>query len=138
MPVRKMRVEVYDGSGNRYTVSFEGQVTREKALHILDLIELLGGMPGVNPELGGTSSKASKFEKVRLIVQKRFPITWFSSKDIQSMYEQEFKEPIRLSTISTYLSRMTDRGILQKGGMSNRRHYQALTGASQHALNSLH
>jgi hypothetical protein len=138
MPVRKMRVEVFDGSGNRYTVSFEGQVTREKALRLLDLIELLGGMPGVNPELSGTSSEVSKFEKVRLIVQKRFPIAWFSSRDVQSMYEQEFKEPIRLSTISTYLSRMAERGFLQKGGMSNRRHYKALTGASQHALTSLH
>jgi len=138
MPVRKMKVEVFDGSGNRYTVSFEGQVTREKALRLLDLIELLGGMPGINPELGGTSSEASKFEKVRLIIQKRLPIAWFSSKDVQSMYEQEFKEPIRLSTISTYLSRMADRGILQKGGMSNRRHYKALTGASQNALTSLH
>ncbi len=138
MPVRKMKVEVFDGSGNRYTVSFEGQVTREKALRLLDLIELLGGMPGVNPELSGSSFEASKFEKVRLIVQKRFPIAWFSSKDVQSMYEQEFKEPIRLSTLSTYLSRMADRGILQKGGMSNRRHYKALTGASQNALTSLH
>ena len=138
MPVRKMRVEVFDGSGNRYTVTFEGQVTREKALRLLDLIELLGGMPGVNPELGGTSSETSKFEKVRLIVQRRFPIVWFLSKDVQSVYEQEFKEPIGLSTISTYLSRMVDRSVLQKGGMSNRRRYKVLTGASQNALTPLH
>ena len=137
MPVRKMRVDILDGNGNRYTVTFEGQVTREKALRLLDLIELLGGMPGVNPEWGSATSESSKFEKVRLIVQKRFRIAWFSSKDVQSMYEEEFKEPILLSTVSTYLSRMADRGLLQKGRMSNRRRYKALTGASQNALTFL-
>jgi len=137
MPVRKMRVEVFDGSGNRYTVTFEGKVTREEALRLLDLIELLGGMPGVNPEWAGAASESSKFEKVHLIVQKHFPIAWFTSKDAQSMYEQEFKEPIPLSTVSTYLSRMADRGLLKKGGISNRRHYKALTGASQSALTLL-
>ena len=89
MPVRKMRVEVFDGSGNRYTVTFEGQVTREKALRLLDLIELLGGMPGVNPELGGTSSETSKFEKVRLIVQRRFPI----AKNTRSYSTRRGREP---------------------------------------------
>jgi len=137
MPVRKMRVEVFDGSGNRYTVTFEGKVTREEALRLLDLIELLGGMPGVNPEWAGAASESSKFEKVHLIVQKHFPIAWFSSKDVQSIYEQEFKEPIPLSTVSTYLSRMADRGLLKKGGVSNRRHYKALTGTSQSALTLL-
>lgn len=136
MPIRKMRVEIFDGSGNRYTVTFEGQVTREKALRLLDLIELLGGMPG-NPEWGSATSESSKYEKVCLIVQKRFPIAWFSSKDVRSTYEQEFKEPIRLSTVSTYLSRMAERGLLKKGGRSNRRHYKALTGASPSALTVL-
>jgi hypothetical protein len=47
-----MRVEVFDGSGNRYTVTFEGYVTREKAIRLLDIVELLGGIPEEeNPEL---------------------------------------------------------------------------------------
>jgi hypothetical protein len=45
LPVRKMKVEVYDESGNRYVISFEGRVTREKALKIFDMVELLGGIP---------------------------------------------------------------------------------------------
>jgi len=134
MPVRKMRVEVFDGSGNRYAITFEGEVTREKALRLMDLIELLGGMPGVNPEWDRTTSEMSKFEKIGLIVHKHLPIVWFASKDVQSMYEQEFKEPISLSTVSTYLSRMADRGVLVKSGMSNRCRYKTITGTPQSAL----
>jgi DNA-binding transcriptional ArsR family regulator len=122
-----MRVEVFDGSGNRYTITFEGQVTREKALRLLDLVELLGGMPAGNPEWNHAASGMSKFDKVRLVIDKSFPIVWFSSKDIQSAYEEEFKEPISLSTVSTYLSRMTDRGILAKNETANRRRYKMIT-----------
>jgi len=137
MPVRKIRVEVFDGSGNRYTITFEGQVTREKALRLLDLVELLGGMPTGNPEWNRAASDLSKFDKVRLIIDKNFPIVWFSSRDVQSAYEQEFKEPISLSTVSTYLSRMADRGVLAKSGMSNRWRYRAMTKISQSMLSSI-
>jgi len=131
MPARKMRVEISDGSGDRYTITFEGQVTREKALRLLDLVELLGGMPTVNLGWNRSTSDLSKIDKIRLVVEKSFSIGWFSSRDIQSAYEEEFKEPISLSTVSTYLSRMADRGILAKNGVSNRRRYKIMTDVSK-------
>ncbi len=137
MPVKKMRVEVFDGGGNRYTITFEGNVTREKALRLLDLIELLGGMPSLNPNLEETTSAHSKIDKLRSILEKHFPIVWFSSKDAQLVYEQQFKEPINLSTVSTYLSRMADRGVLTKSGTSNRRRYRTTTRISQSTLSSM-
>jgi hypothetical protein len=128
MPARKMRVELFDNEGNRYTIAFEGQITRDKALRLLDLVELLGGMPGEGATSGAggalTSSNLSRFEKVRLVIQKSFPLVWFSSKDIQSVYEQELKEPINLSTVSTYLARMTNRGLLLRAGESNNLKYK--------------
>ena len=128
MPARKMRVELFDSEGNRYTIAFEGQVTRDKALRLLDLVELLGGMPseGATSTPGSvlSSNKLSRFEKVRLIIQKNFPLVWFSSKDVQSMYEQELKEPVSLSTVSTYLSRMTNRGLLLRAGEGSKLKYK--------------
>lgn len=135
MPARKIRVEVFDGSGNRYTVTFEGQVSREKALRLLDIVELLGGMPGVNPTDIQPVSELSKLEKVHLIVEKHFPIIWFSSKDVRIMYEQELKEPLNLSTVSTYLSRMADRGVLLKSGSANSKRYRLVTHVMQSSLN---
>jgi hypothetical protein len=128
MPARKIRVELSDTEGNRYSVSFEGQVTRDKAVRLLDLVELLGGMPGGgnNPTVGGTIPNAglSKYDKVQGIVHKHFPVVWFSSKEVQSVYEQELKEPISLSTVATYLSRMTAKGIVLKTGTSNNLKYK--------------
>jgi hypothetical protein len=128
MPARKMRVELFDGEGNRYTVAFEGQITRDKALRLLDLVELLGGMPdGASSAVAGVSADKSfsRFEKVRSVIQKSFPLVWFSSRDIQSAYEQELKEPVSLSTVSTYLARMANRGLLLRAGENNNMKYKA-------------
>ena len=128
MPAKKMRVELFDGEGNRYTVAFEGQITRDKALRLLDLVELLGGMPNETGSSGPThvmpGAVFSRFEKVRSLIQKGFPLVWFCSRDIQSIYEKEFKEPVSLSTISTYLARMTNKGWLTRAGESNSLKYK--------------
>ena len=138
MPARKMRVELFDSEGNRYTIAFEGQVTRDKAVRLLDLVELLGGMPGEAPP-GGTGNnqtvtRASRFDKVRSVVQKSFPLVWFSSKEIQSVYEQELKEPVSLSTVSTYLSRMASKGFLIRTGNANDLKYKISTATPQSVI----
>ena len=135
MPARKMRVELFDSEGNRYTVAFEGQITRDKAMRLLYLVELLGGMPG-GPQSSGAGNvsmvnTSSRLEKVRTVVQKSFPLVWFSSKDIQSVYEQELKEPISLSTVSTYLSRLATRGLLLRMGAANSLKYKISTSTPQ-------
>ncbi len=133
MPTKKMRVEIFN-DGDRYTITFEGQVTRDKALRLLDLVELLGGMPTVNSESSRPISEIPKIEKVRLAAEKNFPVGWFSSTDLQSAYEKQFNEPIRLSTASTYLSRLADRGFFIKKGASNQLRYRIMTAISKHQV----
>jgi len=136
-----MRVELFDNDGNRYTIAFEGQVTRDKALRLLDLVELLGGAPSENPNSSPnsalTSSLVSRFEKVHVVIQKSFPMIWFSSKDIQSMYEQDLKEPIGLSTVSTYLSRMASKGLLLRTGGSNNLKYRTAPNIPQASIRQI-
>jgi hypothetical protein len=85
-------------------------------------------MPGEGATSGAgtvlTGNSLSRFEKVRLVIQKNFPLVWFSSKDIQSVYEQELKEPVSLSTVSTYLARMTNRGLLLRAGEGSNLKYK--------------
>jgi len=134
MPAKKMRVEIFN-DGDRYTITFEGQVTRDKALRLLDLVELLGGMPTVNAKLQKSASEMPKIQKVRLVAEKSYPVGWFSSKDLQSAYEKQFNEPIRLSTISTYLSRLSDRGFFLRRGSSNQLRYRLVTAISNYQVN---
>jgi hypothetical protein len=130
MPARKMRIEVFDSEGNKYSIAFEGNVTREKALRILDLVELLGGVSS-SPQETSMINETSKYDKLLKVIQQHFPLLWFSSKEVQAVYEQEYKEPISLSTVATYLSRMTNKGLLIRSGASNRIKYRASPSFSQ-------
>ncbi len=135
MPAKKMRVEVFDDTGNRYTVTFEGQVSREKALRLIDIVELLGGMPGMNTGAAEPLADQSKVDKIRMIFERHFPIVWFSSKDVQAVYEQELKEPIGLSTVATYLARLAERGVLTRNHASTSVRYRLLTRTAPNVLN---
>jgi len=138
MPARKMRVELFDSEGNRYSIAFEGQITRDKAVRLLDLVELLGGVSsdGVNKTTSTVvaGTEFSKFDKVHLLIQKSFPVVWFSSREVQSAYEQEHKEPVSLSTIATYLARLSNKGLLAKAGASNRLKYKLASTLPQATL----
>ncbi len=136
MPARKMRVEVFDEQGNRYKITFEGEVTREKALRLLDIVELLGGVHS------GEKSKESivettKFDKAKSIVEKYFRFTHFSSKQVFAMYKQEFDEPISLSTISTYLARMAERGFVVRQGPTHKRTYLMVAKLAQNSVTNM-
>lgn len=133
MSAKKIRVEIFN-DGDRYTITFEGQITRDKTLRLLDLVELLGGMSTVNSDAIGAASELSKIEKVRLVAEKNFPLGWFSSKELQTVYENQFNEPISLSTTSTYLSRLTTRGFLIKKGGSNQLRYKITTAMAKYPI----
>ncbi len=122
MPARKMRVELFDTDGNKYSISFEGQVTRDKALRLIDLVELLGGATNERAATANvltTDETLSKYDKLHAIIRKNFPLVWFSSRETQVTYERELREPISLSTVATYLSRMTDKGFVVRTGAGN-------------------
>ena len=133
MPTKKMRVEIFN-DGDRYTITFEGRITRDKALRLLDLVELLGGTPSVTSEVTHFESNISKIEKVRLTAGKNFPVGWFSSKELQLAYEKKYNEPLSLSTASTYLSRLTDRGFFMKKGASNQLRYRIMSAISNYKV----
>jgi hypothetical protein len=137
MPARKMRVELFDGEGNRYSISFEGQITRDKALRLIDLVELLGGVPAGGGNPGTTPSpptfESTKFGRMRTMIVKHFPLIWFSSREVQAAFEEEYREPIALSTVATYLSRMAAKGLALRAGPSNSLKYKVATNVTHAA-----
>ena len=127
-----MNIEVFDVEGNRYSITFEGNVTRQKALRLFDIIELLGGVQETKTE--NQAILLSKFDKTKLVVKKHFPYSWFSSKDVFHAYEQEFNKPVSKSTISTYLARLVDRGFLARREKTSGICYRLLTTLTQNTM----
>jgi hypothetical protein len=74
----------------------------------------------VRKELSDVSLTIS--ERLELFLKYEFPDMWATSQDIQQHYEKIYG-PLKLSTVSTYLSRMYHKNIVQRRGNRNRREY---------------
>jgi len=137
MSAKKLKVEAFDAKGNHYTLTLEGNFSRDKVLNLLDLMDLLGGSPDDGFERRSTSGGPSKFDKLSSLMKQYFSFRWFDSSDAQKLYEQEFGGPIGLSTVSTYLSRMTARGFLTRKGTGTRVRYRLFTAPRQEIVDGL-
>ena len=84
--------------------NIEGNINREKVLKIFELMDLMNIEEADNNP--GTESVGGK---IWHIVDKYYPTGRFTSSEILERYEDEFNEPIKLSVISTYLSRFTSK-----------------------------
>ena len=51
------------------------------------------------------------------------------------MYEQEIREPISLSTVATYLARLSAKGSILKTGTANKLKYRTLPTFAKAAIN---
>ena len=127
MPARKLRLEVFDSQGNRYTLTCEGSVNKERALQLFDMVELVGGSENEKNEWRRTSPAETKFAKISSAIERHFSMEWFSSQDARKVCERVLGEHLSLSTVSTYLSRLADRGFLMRKGSSAQRRYKVLT-----------
>lgn len=109
---KKIKIEFSDDDGGNYTLSLDGSMSRDKVLKIMDMVELLGG--NEEKEKSSLLSKDTSFGKLYDLIEKKFPLGSFTSTDILEVYEDEFNMPIRLSTISTYLSRLEKKKLLSR------------------------
>jgi hypothetical protein len=107
---RRIKIEFDDGEGGKYKVSIEGNVSRDKVVKIIDMAEMIEGKNEVNQQI--PLSKETTFGRLYALIEKKFTFGSFASTDILEAYEDEYNNPIRLSVISTYLQRLTEKGLL--------------------------
>jgi len=106
---KKISIKLDDGQGGKYSLSVEGNVTREKIVKVFELMELLDmekAEEGANLNSVGS--------KIWNVVENKFSFGDFTSSELLEAYEDEFNQPVKLSVISTYLSRYAERGALER------------------------
>jgi len=121
MARKRIRIDLEDADGAKYNFSLEGNVTREKMLKIFELMNL---MNIEEPETGAQLDSIGA--KIWNVIDKNFPIGKFTSSMILEKYEDEYEEPIKLSVISTYLSRFAVKGKVAREKQGKEWSYQIL------------
>ncbi len=109
MAKKRIRIDMEDSDGARYDIKLEGNVTRDKVLKIFEMMDLMN-----IEEEQETTNIDSIGAKIWHIVDKFFPMGKFTSTNILEKYEDEYNEPVKLSVISTYLSRFSTKGKINR------------------------
>lgn len=129
---KKIKIEFEDAEGSKYNLSLDGDISKNKILRVYELMESLNTQVPLEAENNGKERRVpgqgyirpgdnlmSVGSKIWYIIENKFPSSTFTSSDIQDMYEEEYKESMRLDAIATYLSRYANKGKLvrnKKGG----------------------
>jgi len=121
MARKRIRIDMEDADGAKYDIKLEGNVTRDKVLKIFEMMDLMNIEQG--PEAPNLDSIGGKIWNV---VDKHFPVGKFTSTEILEKYEDEYNEPIKLSVISTYLSRFASKGRVERSKTGREWSYQTI------------
>lgn len=110
--MKRVKIEICDTNGEQITVALSGQLVKDKLLKILQLIE---NDEATSP-LPTTSVVKTTKEKLLDVITSELNTVWFTSKDLSLLFQERFREPIKPSTISTYLTRLYSNGYLERKG----------------------
>lgn len=128
----RIRIEIED-KGLKSSHEFEshnmdGEALRDK---IIGFLSASGVFEGVDERAKATSpahnynSGGTLMDRLGDFIKYEFSNTWFTTQELRERYET-VADDIKLSTVSTYLSRMNRDGLLDKKGNRNNRQYRLI------------
>jgi len=141
----RVRIEIED-KGLKSSHEFESQNMDGEALRdkIIGFLSASGVFEGTDERAKATSSAhnynsgGTLMDRLEGFIRYEFSGTWFTTQELRERYET-VADDIKLSTVSTYLSRMNRDGLLDRKGNRNNRQYRLIEKAepemiSQHSV----
>ena len=126
MKQKRIRIDVHDKDGAKYDFKIEGNITKEKALKIFELMDLINIEEEQVPDLDSVGGK------IWNIIENSFPAGRFTSSAVLEKYEDEYNQPIKLSVISTYLARFASKNRIERTRSGREWSYQIIRIAQKH------
>jgi hypothetical protein len=110
---KKIKLEFFDKSGVKHSLAIEGEFTSEKVNRLLEYAEIVAGSTHQQPSL---LTHESKMNRLLDVINTQLGDRRFDSREIWQAYQETWGEDFSLGAISTYLSRLVDRGLLDRDG----------------------
>jgi hypothetical protein len=114
---KKVKIEFTDEEGTKYSFAVHGPFSQDKVRKIMEMADLLSGEHGAPQRQSG--AEPSRYDQIFRLIESSYSMKEFSSADIARDYEEVHGGSIPLSTVSTYLARLTDRGNLKRQKFGN-------------------
>lgn len=111
---KKIKLEFFDGTGVKHSIAIEGDLTVDKVNKLLEYAEIVAGS---NPPPSiPVALQDSKMTKLLDVINTRLAGRRFDSREVWQGYRDIWGEEFSLGAVSTYLSRLVDRGTLEREG----------------------
>jgi len=136
----RIRIEIED-KGLKSCHEFESQNMEGEALRdrIISFLSASGIFEGAEERTRSAESVhdygkgTTLMERLEGFIRFEFSNTWFTTQELRERYET-VADDIKLSTVSTYLSRMNRDGLLDRRGNRNNRQYRLIDDAEAGAI----
>jgi hypothetical protein len=105
---RKIKIELEDENGEKYNLTLQGALTKEKLLNVIEFVQLFDKNSIDRSFEGNFERRVSDTKlgyKLWNLIIENFRYHTFTSSDILRIYHDLYYESIQLSVISIYLSR---------------------------------
>ncbi len=127
----RIRIEIEDkglkSSHEFESLNMDGEALRDRIIGFLSASGVFE-----NKTEGAASGAAARdyssgtlMDRLEDFIRYEFSNTWFTTQELREKYET-VADDIKLSTVSTYLSRMNRDGLLDKRGNRNNRQYRLI------------
>jgi hypothetical protein len=113
---KRIKIEVEDEEGTKYTLALEGKVSRDKLMKAVDMLEIMD-IP--MDRSYRAPNQGTFFGKVTTLLETEFATGDFSSSDVARGFEEKYNQPVKLSMISTYLARLVDKQYIRRERFGN-------------------
>lgn len=128
----RIRIEIED-EGLKSSHEFESQNKGGEALRekIIGFLSASGIFEDKEEQTASAASDrnygsvGTLMDRLESFIKFEFSNTWFTTQELRERYET-VADDIKLSTVSTYLSRMNRDGLLDKRGNRNNRQYRLI------------
>ncbi len=114
---KRIKFEFTDEKGTKHIHIVEGPVSRQDLMKTMDALEMMDLAPAESAH--PTPDEGTFFGKVQTLLETTFSAGDFSSSDVAREFEEKYSQPVKLSTISTYLARLADRQYIKRERFGN-------------------
>jgi hypothetical protein len=114
--LKRVKFELEDEHGRKSFHIVEGPVSRNDLMKTMDALEMMDQSLEHAPH---APDEGTFFGKVQTLLETTFAAGDFSSSDVAREFEDKYGQPVKLSTISTYLARLADKQYIKRDRFGN-------------------
>jgi hypothetical protein len=111
---KKIKLEFFDRVGAKHSLAIEGDFTLDKVNQLLEYAEIVAGSNPRTPT--PVRSQDTKISRLLDVINTQLAGRTFDSRELWQAYRENWGDEFSLGAVSTYLTRLVDRGTLDREG----------------------